>query len=468
MGKTKYVCQECGVQSVQWMGKCASCGSWNSFVEEIDSAIAGKASAAEDAIKNIASSRKGAWKAGAKSGAATPISSVGSTSEVRWQTGLKELDRVLGGGAVAGSFVLIGGDPGIGKSTLLLQSLEQISKKHKTLYVTGEESVEQVKMRADRMAVSSKDLLLASETNLESILKMVEEHTPDLLAVDSIQTLHTSLLESAPGTVSQVRETGARLMHLAKTAGITVIIVGHVTKDGTIAGPRVLEHMVDTVLHFESIAGQQYRVLRAVKNRFGSTNEIGVFEMAEEGLREVENPSSLFLSERPDRAPGSAVVATMEGTRPLLIEVQGLVSKSFLAVPRRNVLGVDNGRSAILLAVLEKKSELRLYERDVFLNVVGGIELDDTGCDLGIVAAVASSYFNSPLDPEAVFIGEVGLTGEVRSISRAEDRVKEAARLGFTKCYLPQKNAQSLSEKKFGIKLIPVKRVQDMVKEMFG
>jgi len=410
---------------------------------------------------------KGRWRADKGAVGPTPIGALGQESEIRWSTGLRELDRVLGGGAVAGSFVLIGGDPGIGKSTLLLQALDQISKKQKILYVTGEESVQQVKMRADRMGVSGSRLLIASETSLEAIFKMVEEHSPDVLAIDSIQTMHTEAIESAPGTVSQVRETGARLMHLAKSAGITVFIVGHVTKDGAIAGPRVLEHMVDTVLYFESIAGQQYRVLRAVKNRFGSTNEIGVFEMANEGLREVENPSSLFLAERPERAPGSAVVSCMEGTRPLLIEVQALASKSFLAVPLRSVLGVDSGRASILLAVLEKKSELPLYERDVFLNVIGGLRIDDTGCDLGVAAAVASSYYNIPLDSTAVFIGEIGLTGEVRSVGHVEDRVKEAERLGFKTCYLPTKNAQTLSAKSFRISLVPVKRVQDMVAEMF-
>ena len=468
MGKTKYVCQECGAQSAQWMGKCSSCNAWNSLTEELDASHGDKKKISDSTIESIASARKGVRKSVGGSTGAMPISSLGASSEIRWSTGLTELDRVLGGGAVAGSFVLIGGDPGIGKSTLLLQALDRISRKHKTLYVTGEESVQQVKMRADRMNVPGKELLIASETSLETILKMVEEHSPDLLALDSIQTMHTEAIESAPGTVSQVRETGARLMHLAKSAGITIFIVGHVTKDGAIAGPRVLEHMVDTVLYFESIAGQQYRLLRSVKNRFGSTNEIGVFEMVNEGLREVENPSSLFLAERPERAPGSAVVSCMEGTRPLLVEVQALASKSFLAVPRRSVLGVDSGRASILLAVLEKKSELRLFERDVFLNVIGGMRVDDTGCDLGVAAAVASSYYNAPLDPSAVFIGEVGLTGEIRSVGNVEDRVKEAERLGFKTCYLPTKNAQSLSSKSFQIKLVPVKKLPEMIKEMFA
>lgn len=448
MGKSRYVCQECGAQSAQWLGKCPACGAWNTMVEEVES-----------------SGKQGKITRGR----VAPLSDLRATVAMRTTTGMQELDRVLGGGAVAGSYLLVGGDPGIGKSTLILQALDRLSRGKKVLYVTGEESAEQVKLRAERLGVKGERLLLAAETSLENMLEIVEEERPDVLAVDSIQTVYSSSLESAPGSVSQVRDVGAKLMHLAKSTGIFVILVGHVTKDGSIAGPRVLEHMVDTVLYFEAVAGQNYRILRAVKNRFGSTNEIGVFEMTDGGLEEVKNPSGVFLAERPKLAPGSVVVSSMEGTRPVLVELQALVTKSFLAVPRRTFLGVDSNRAAILLAVLEKKVELSLYERDVFLNVVGGLKLQEPSADLGLIVAVASSFYNRPVGNDQLFIGEVGLTGEVRSVSRLEDRLKEAVAMGFRECFVPARSHQSLKGASLGgIEVVPVRQAQEVIQRLFN
>lgn len=462
MGKSRYVCQECGAQSIQWLGKCPACAAWNTMVEEADGSAAPAGKKGGKELGLLDSLAKG------KSKKVAPLSDLKAAEASRSSTGIQEFDRVLGGGAVEGSFLLVGGDPGIGKSTLILQALDQLSKTKKVLYVTGEESTDQVKLRAERLGVKGSKLLLAAETSLEKILEIVEEERPDVLAVDSIQTVYSSSLDSAPGSVSQVRDVGAKFMHLAKGAGIFVILVGHVTKDGTIAGPRVLEHMVDTVLYFEAMAGQNYRVLRAVKNRFGSTNEIGVFEMTDAGLQEVRNPSGVFLAERPKLAPGSVVVSTMEGTRPVLVELQALVTKSFLANPRRTFLGVDSNRASILLAVLEKKVELALYERDVFLNVVGGLRLQEPSADLGLVVAVASSFYNRPVGNDQLFIGEVGLTGEVRSVSRLEDRLKEAATMGFKECFVPARNHQTLKGGPKGIEVIPVRQAQEVIQRLFN
>ncbi|MGZ6468772.1 MAG: DNA repair protein RadA [Bdellovibrionota bacterium] len=466
--KAHYVCQECGHHSAQWLGKCPACGSWNTLVEELDQTEAPekrRGGVSEDRLNKISEGKRA--RPGLKSTKPQRIKDLDSQAETRWNTGIGELDRVLGGGVVEGSFILLGGDPGIGKSTLLLQALEKMAQTKKVLYVTGEESVEQVKLRAERLSVQGDDLFLASETNFEKILSMVEETGPDILAIDSIQTMFTSEISSAPGSVAQVREVGARLMHIAKKAGVVVIMIGHVTKDGTIAGPRVLEHMVDTVLQFESVGGQTFRILRAIKNRFGSTNEIGVFDMGEEGMKEVGNPSELFLAERPKGAPGSVVVSSMEGSRPLLVELQALVSRSVLGNPRRTVLGVDLARASILLAVLEKRIGLELYDKDVYVNVVGGFTLSEPSADLGMVAAIASSFHNIAIPADTMFIGEIGLTGEVRSVTRVEDRLREAAMMGFKRCYLPERNAKTLKDKSRGIELIPIKQVRELTDLLF-
>lgn len=467
MAKSIYVCQNCGNNSAQWLGRCPACGNWNTFVEEkaVDEKADRKGSISADRLKKI-SETKGKGQA-TRSTKPQRISELAADQHLRWDTGLTELNRVLGGGMVEGSYILIGGEPGIGKSTLLLQALEKLAQKKKVLYVTGEESVEQIKLRAERLKVKGQELFLAAETEWEKVLGMVEESGPDILAVDSIQTMFTSEIQSAPGSVAQVREVGARLMHLAKRGGIVVILVGHVTKEGTIAGPRVLEHMVDTVLYFESVGGQSFRILRGVKNRFGSTNEIGVFDMAEQGLLEVTNPSELFLAERPTGAPGSVVVSSMEGTRPVLVELQALVTRSSLGTPRRTVLGIDSNRASILLAVLEKKLGLEIYDRDIFVNVVGGLEINEPSCDLGLLAALASSFHNTAIDADMLFLGEVGLTGEIRSVSRVEERLREAATMGFRRCFLPERSANLMKTKIPGMTLIPVRQVREVIEKLF-
>lgn len=466
MAKAHYVCQNCGHNSVQWLGKCPSCQSWNTLVEEapVSEAKAQRGSVSEERLQKISDGKRTG-----QSGSTKPkrIKDVEKNEEVRWSTKINELDRVLGGGMVEGSYILLAGDPGIGKSTLLLQALEKISITKQVLYVTGEESVEQVKLRAERLGVAGDGLYLAAETNWEKVLGMVEEMGPDVLAIDSIQTMFTNELQSAPGSVAQVREVGARLMHVAKKAGIVVILVGHVTKEGTIAGPRVLEHMVDTVLQFESVGGNTFRILRAIKNRFGSTSEVGIFEMADYGLSEVKNPSELFLAERPKNVPGSVVVSSMEGSRPLLVELQALASRSVLGMPRRTVLGIDPSRAALLIAVLEKRIGLEIHDKDIFVNVVGGLQLSEPSADLGLIVAIASSFNNVPVDPDILFLGEVGLTGEVRSVSRAEDRLKEASAMGFRRCFLPERTAAQMKNKIKGMELIPVRQVRDVTEKLF-
>jgi DNA repair protein RadA/Sms len=465
MAKTTshYACQNCGHGSAQWLGRCPSCSQWNTFVEEAppETEPSRRGAVADDRLRKLTEGRKRSENKPRR------IHELESEKETRWTTEIAELDRVLGGGMVEGSFLLLAGDPGIGKSTLLLQSLEKMASTKKVLYVTGEESAEQVKLRAQRLGVAGRDLFLASETSWEKVLGMIEETGPDVLAIDSIQTMYANEIQSAPGSVAQVREVGARLMHVAKRAGVVVILVGHVTKEGTIAGPRVLEHMVDTVLQFESVGGNSFRILRAVKNRFGSTSEVGIFDMTDTGLQEVRNPSELFLAERPKNAPGSVVVSSMEGTRPLMVELQALVSRSALGTPRRTVLGVDASRAAILIAVVEKRIGLELYDRDVFVNVVGGLELSEPSADLGMVAAIASSFHNAPIDSDILFLGEVGLTGEVRSVSRVEDRLREAAAMGFRRCFLPERNAAAMKDKARGMELIPVRKVGDVVDRLF-
>jgi DNA repair protein RadA/Sms len=432
MAKPKiiYACQNCGFQSPKWLGKCPDCNQWNSLVEE---------------RFEQAAHPRGELSLGTKEEPAA-LAQILTAEEGRLLSGIGEFDRVLGGGLVPGSVILIGGDPGIGKSTLLLQAFSALSEKGlKCLYVTGEESQRQVKMRAERLGVSSPNLLILSETSLERIVDQIKRLKPSVLVIDSVQTIFTSSLPSAPGSLGQVRESSGAIIVLAKKSGLSTFLIGHVTKDGSLAGPRTLEHMVDTVLYFEGERGHNFRILRAVKNRFGSTNEIGVFEMKEAGLTEVSNPSELFLSERPLQVPGSAVICSIEGTRPILVELQALVSRSFLAVPRRTTIGVDHNRVALLVAVLEKKMGLHLFNQDIFVNVAGGVHVDEPAVDLGIIVSVASSYNENPIDPQTVLFGEVGLAGEIRGIAQAEARVKEAGKLGFKRCLLPVSNSRQLT-----------------------
>src|ERR671910_352229 len=432
--KVVFACQSCGYQSPKWLGKCPDCNQWKTFGE---------------ARFERATSPRGELSLGSKEDPA-PIHEINTAEEGRVQCGIGEFDRVLGGGLVPGSVILIGGDPGIGKSTLLLQTFAAISQQGRTcLYVSGEESPRQIKMRAERLDIAAPNLLVLSETSLERIIGHVKQIKPGLLVIDSIQTIFSSTVPSAPGSIAQVRESSGSIIVLAKKTGLTTFLIGHVTKDGAIAGPRLLEHMVDTVLYFEGERGHSFRVLRAVKNRFGSTNEIGVFEMKEAGLKEVSNPSEIFLMERPLHVPGSAVVCSMEGTRPILVELQSLVSRSFLAVPRRTTIGVDHNRVALLVAVLEKKMGAKLFDQDIFLNVAGGVHVDEPAVDLGVIAAVASSHKEKIIDPKTVFFGEVGLAGEVRGISQAEVRVKEAGKLAFERCILPATNSSQFTHIKY-------------------
>jgi DNA repair protein RadA/Sms len=396
-----------------------------------------------------------------------PITEIVRSSDDRFSTGMGELDRVLGGGVVAGSMVLIGGDPGIGKSTLLLQAFQKISQDRPVLYVSGEESPHQIKMRGERLGVASKNLLVLSETALEEILKAAQVLKPKAIVIDSIQTVYSSQITSAPGSVSQIRESAAQLMIHAKQSNTPTFLVGHVTKDGSIAGPRILEHMVDTVLYFEGDKGHPYRILRAVKNRFGSTNEIGVFEMKSLGLEEVSNPSELFLSERASNVAGSVVVSSIEGTRPILIELQALVSPTNFGMPRRMAIGVDANRVSLLLAVLEKRVGLQLQGQDVFINVVGGMQIDEPAVDLGIVAAIASGFRERPMDPKTLIFGEVGLGGEVRAIHQAEVRLREAAKMGFKQCLLPERNRMRLNAVD-GIDVIGVGHIKEALEVLFG
>ncbi|HSA78927.1 MAG TPA: DNA repair protein RadA [Nitrospirota bacterium] len=451
--KTVYVCQSCGMQSPRWMGKCPDCGQWNTMVEE-----------RVEKPKDIGSSKR--------HGGSEPLAlnEIQTRDEDRFVTKINELDRVLGGGIVAGSVVLIGGDPGIGKSTLVLQMLRQVSElRGETLYVTGEESPSQIKMRAQRLGVRAENLYVLAETQLEEIVHAADGLQPQVIVVDSVQTVFTSELPSAPGSVGQVREVSGRLMLHAKRTGIPTFLIGHVTKDGAIAGPRVLEHIVDTVLYFEGDRGHAFRILRAVKNRFGSTNEIGVFEMKESGLTEVANPSEIFLAERPKDATGSVVVSSLEGTRPILAELQALVAPSKLTMPRRTCIGVDYNRVSLLLAVLEKRVGMHLMGMDVFVNIVGGLKIDEPAVDLGVIAAVASSFREKPISPATVVMGEVGLAGEVRAISQAETRLKDAAKLGFTRCILPAVNVEKM-EKSSALKameLMGVRSVEEAMDRLF-
>ncbi|SHJ31664.1 DNA repair protein RadA [Lutispora thermophila] len=442
--KTKYVCTECGCESPKWMGKCPECNQWNTFIEEVDTKTVAASSAS---LINAAKPQK--------------MKDISMEEEMRLSTGLGELDRVLGGGIVKGSLVLVGGDPGIGKSTLLLQLSNNVAKNGlKVLYVSGEESSKQIKIRAQRMNLDSESIYLLSENNMEYIQQNIQDINPDVLIMDSIQTVYNPSILSAPGSVSQVRDATGNLMRIAKGDGITVFIVGHVTKAGAIAGPRVLEHMVDTVLYFEGDSHMSYRILRAVKNRFGSTNELGIFEMADTGLTEVINPSQMLLSGRMKGVSGSAIIASIEGTRPMLVEVQALLSYTNFGVPRRAATGADYNRVVLLMAVLEKRVGLQLQNYDSYVNVVGGIRLNDPSSDLGIIAAIASSYKDKEIDDSAVIIGEVGLAGEVRAVNFIEKRINEAYKLGFTKCIIPYNNFKNLKGSA-NIKVYGVKSVEE-------
>ncbi len=456
--KTVFQCQACGYASPKWLGKCPDCGAWNSFAEEKQS---------PKPLKSYGASEP------------QPLSQIVGGKEKRVPVGINEFDRVLGGGLVNGAIILIGGDPGIGKSTLLLQAVAKIttpptppldkgghggvcSELKTVLYVSGEESPEQIKLRAERLYIDSDNIILLPETLVENIISVANDLKPSVMVIDSIQTVYTEELTSAPGSVGQIRESAAKLMFFAKRSGIPVFLIGHVTKEGAIAGPRVLEHIVDTVLYFEGDRGYPYRILRTIKNRFGSTNEIGVFEMTDAGLAEIENPSELFMSERPTDVSGSTVIASIEGTRPLLVEVQALVSPTTFGMPRRTSMGVDFNRINLLIAVLEKKAGIHLGGMDIFINIVGGLKILEPASDLGIIAAIVSSFKEAPIDSKTIFFGEVGLSGEVRAVAQAEARVKEAAKIGFKKAIIPKGSADKFKDN-FGLTIIGVKDVEEVI-----
>ncbi len=448
MAKTKshFVCQSCGQQSPRWVGRCTDCGEWNSFVEEAETRRA----------------------PGAPRTLARPVSlnEISTQHDDRVPIGISEMDRVLGGGLVPGSVTLIGGDPGIGKSTLLLQIAGLLgSREAPTLYVSGEESLRQIKLRADRLGVEAPGLTLLAENALEHILAIVSDVRPAALIIDSVQTVYTESIHSAPGSVSQVREAAGLLTAMAKKENISLFLIGHVTKDGSIAGPRVLEHMVDTVLYFEGDRGHAYRILRTIKNRFGSTQEVGVFQMKENGLAEVANPSEIFLAERPADVAGSAVVASQEGTRPILVEIQALVCPVEFGVPRRMTTGVDKNRVNLLVAVLEKRAGTPLSSQDIFVNVVGGMTLSEPAADLGILCAVVSNYRGRPIDAKTLLFGEVGLGGEVRAVTRPQARLREGAKLGFQRCIVPQRCCEEIEPD--GLEVVGVASVDDLIEILF-
>ena len=444
--KTIFVCNECGYESAKWMGKCPACNSWNTFFEE-------KLSTKVESGKREKKIQE----------APKPLNSFVGQDAQRTSTGYAELDRVLGGGLVKGSLVLVGGEPGIGKSTLILQLCDKVKGEGKVLYVSGEESAEQIKLRADRLNIKNDDILFLGETDIDIIDQNIEELNPKLVIIDSMQTMYSEDISSAPGRVSQVREITSRIMKICKSRKITTIIIGHVTKDGNIAGPRVLEHMVDTVLYIEGERYFSYRMIRGVKNRFGSTNEVGMFEMQEKGMVEITNPSSILISEREDNPSGSVVVATVEGTRPLLVELQALVTQSVFGLPRRTANGIDYNRLTLLVAVMEKKAGFMLGNQDVYLNVVGGLKVNEPALDLGIILATASSFKNVSIPKGVIALGEVGLTGEVRTINMMEKRLKEAERLGFKKCIIPENNKKLLKES-YKLDIIGVKNINEAMK----
>lgn len=442
--KSVFFCTECGNESPKWSGRCSACGAWNSMVEQTAEKVS-KGSNKRVRTTNVKS---------------TCITELYTTDEIRFLTGMGELDRVLGGGAVKGSLVLVGGAPGIGKSTLMLQICQQLGQFAKVLYVSGEESTHQLKMRAQRLRVDSENLRVLSETCLGDVIACVEEEKPDVLIIDSIQTLYNEELDSPAGGIGQVKDCTMSLMHLAKGQGVTVFVIGHVNKEGSIAGPKVLEHMVDCVLYFEGDRHMTYRILRAAKNRFGATNEIGVFEMMDSGLQEVENPSEMLLSGRPKDAPGTCVTCVMEGARPVLAEVQALIAPCAGSKPLRSCNGFDYSRAAMLLAVLEKRGGLKVSQCDAYLNIIGGLTLDEPAADLAAVVAIASSYLDKPVSGEMAAIGEVGLSGEIRSISHLEQRLSEVQRLGFTRCIVPAHRAKELKALAH-LELLPVQTIAE-------
>ena len=448
--KTLFYCTECGNETAKWAGKCPACGAWNTIVEQTD--------------KPVKSGRKSVFSTTVK---AERITELGTSDEIRFLTGMGELDRVLGGGAVKGSLVLVGGAPGIGKSTLMLQICKKLGEFSKVLYVSGEESTHQLKLRAQRLRVESENLYVLSETCLGNVTECVREEKPDVLIVDSIQTLYNEEMDSPAGGVGQVKDCTMALMQLAKGQGITVFVIGHVNKEGSIAGPKVLEHMVDCVLYFEGDQHMTYRILRAAKNRFGATNEIGVFEMEDSGLREVTNPSEMLLSGRPTNTPGTCVVGVMEGSRTVLAEVQALVTPSGYSGARRNANGIDYNRAMLLLAVLEKRAGFSLSSCDAYINVVGGLRLEEPATDLAVILAIASSYKDLPVGSDLAAVGEVGLSGEIRSVSHLNQRLSEIARLGFRRCIIPA-HVRDDVQKQNGLQTIPVKNIREALKAVFG
>ena len=446
--KTVFVCNECGNESAKWLGKCPACGSWNSFFEQ-----------------KIVETKNTSAKKDKTSNIPQKLSTYEAKDTIRISTGFSELDRVLGGGLVKGSLTLLGGEPGIGKSTLILQLCDKVKGEGKVLYVSGEESAEQIKLRADRLGIKNDDILFLGETDIDIVNQAITDITPKLVIIDSVQTMYSDEITAAPGSVSQVREITAQIMRICKQNNITTIIIGHVTKDGNIAGPRVLEHMVDTVLYLEGERYFSYRILRGVKNRFGSTNEIGMFEMKEEGMCEILNPSDILISENDENPAGSCIICCMEGTRPMLIEVQSLTTQSVFGFPKRTANGVDYNRLALLIAVLEKKAGLNLGNQDVYLNVAGGLKISEPSMDLGVVMSASSSFKNLPIPKDMVIMGEVGLTGEVRRINFIEKRLREAEKLGFKTCMIPESNKKVLKDK-FKLDIIGVKDVNEAMKKV--
>ena len=446
--KTVFVCSECGNESPKWLGKCPACNSWNTFYEQ--------------KVEKYTENNKIEKKINNKP---KPLNTFVGQEANRTSTGYSELDRVLGGGIVKGSLILLGGEPGIGKSTLILQLCEKVQGEGKVLYVSGEESAEQIKLRADRLEVKNDDLMFLGETDIDIVKDAIIETNPKLVIIDSIQTMYSDEITAAAGSVSQVREITSQIMIICKSQQITTIIIGHVTKEGNIAGPRVLEHMVDTVLYLEGERYNTYRILRAVKNRFGSTNEIGMFEMRQEGMCEVTNPSNILISERDGNPSGSCIIASIEGTRPILVEIQALTSQTVFGIPKRTANGIDYNRIAVLMAVIEKRAGLSLGNQDVYINIAGGMKLSEPAIDLGIIATVASAYKNIPIPRDTIVMGEIGLTGEVKRINLIEKRLKEAEKLGFKTCIIPENNKKGLKED-YKLDIIGVKNIGEALKKL--
>lgn len=454
--KSKYVCQNCGYENPKWLGKCPECLQWNTFVEEIEEKMTPRQ---ESLAKQVSRSTS----------RPVSINSIAPKREERFSTSIPELDRVLGGGVIPGSLVLVGGDPGIGKSTLLLQVSNNVAETgKKVLYISGEESENQIKMRAKRLKISSDNLYIYTENNLAAIELQIAEVEPDMVIVDSIQTMISPEINSAPGTISQIKEGTSKFMKMSKSKSISTFIVGHVTKEGALAGPKLLEHMVDTVLYFEGERYNTYRLLRAVKNRFGSTNELGVFEMKSDGLVELENPSKVLIAEKPNDVSGSVIVSTVEGTRSMLLELQALVAPTNFGYPRRTTTGVDNNRVALILAVLEKVIGMQVQSQDVFVNIIGGLRINEPSMDLGIALAIASSFRNIPVDASVVVTGEIGLTGELRTVSFIEKRIMECEKLGFKKMVIPKGNYLEEFKKDYRIELVPVYNLRQAIREVLG